>query len=241
MDNDLKPICLVLADISGYTNFVKENAKVWNHANIVINTLLETIVGKLQKELVFNKFEGDAALLITHSNERQAAILDCLFLAMAAFENKLKELISVNSCNCKACNGIHLLRLKFVFHYGEAIVHCIGKSTEVSGLDVIIVHRLLKNHVPSNHYFLITSDVTKSIQLPRTEMWQKYSETYGDVGNIEYNYLVQKDPFNESKVNVVPASRIKILLAKFKKAFVSMLISLKIHRFSRDRSAAVED
>lgn len=51
------------------------------------------------------------------------------------------------TCTCTAGSLIPNLDLKFVMHYGEFLEVKIGGSQELSGTDVILVHRLLKNMI----------------------------------------------------------------------------------------------
>ena len=54
-----------------------------------------------------------------------------------------------------AIEHIEKLRLKLVVHSGEALFHQILGFQELAGVDVIIVHRLLKNSVEADQYLLM--------------------------------------------------------------------------------------
>ena len=77
---------LLIADISGYTPFIKNHsmrnkpiignkiADFWDsHADKLINTLLEEVIENFETVMQFNKLEGDAALFFLEeiSDENQ--------------------------------------------------------------------------------------------------------------------------------------------------------------------------
>ncbi|HKY49117.1 MAG TPA: DUF2652 domain-containing protein, partial [Acidimicrobiia bacterium] len=51
--------CLVIADITGYTRYLR-NTEL-EHAQDVLADLMETVVGRLRSVLRISKLEGDAA------------------------------------------------------------------------------------------------------------------------------------------------------------------------------------
>jgi hypothetical protein len=46
--------------------------------------------------------------------------------------------------------------LKVIVHSGRAVFNTVGGLSQVSGTDVILAHRLLKNSVPSHEYLLMS-------------------------------------------------------------------------------------
>ena len=59
-------------------------------------------------------------------------------------------------CTCDGCTQAGELKLKFVAHVGEVAFQKVKRYTELAGVDVILVHRLLKNSVPIPEYVLMT-------------------------------------------------------------------------------------
>lgn len=59
-------------------------------------------------------------------------------------------------CECKGCLEVDLLTLKFVAHVGEVAFQKVKRHVELAGLDVILVHRMLKNDVPIPEYALVS-------------------------------------------------------------------------------------
>jgi hypothetical protein len=54
---------LVIADVSGYTSFIRHRAVSLVHAEAIISELLECVLDRACHPLIVNKLEGDAALL----------------------------------------------------------------------------------------------------------------------------------------------------------------------------------
>ena len=98
-----------------------------------------------------------------------------------------------------------------VVHTGDVLPHKIGPFYELVGLDVIVVHRLLKNFVAADQYLLMTDDaiglLPVSVDLDTTEIEEEY-----DVGTvnshvyfppIESDYMPDpSEPFSQSTVAV---------------------------------------
>lgn len=94
------------------------------------------------------------------------------------------------TCTCTVCSLIPTLDLKFAMHYGEFLEVNIGGSEELSGADVILVHRLLKNTITEKTkveaYAYFTKSSIEAAQL--TEMatgMLPHTENYEHLGNVE--------------------------------------------------------
>ena len=59
----LRPVALVLADIGGYTRFMRLHALSVVQAEEIVTELLEALIDRAEHPLRLNKFEGDAAFL----------------------------------------------------------------------------------------------------------------------------------------------------------------------------------
>jgi hypothetical protein len=155
---------LVIADISGYTDFIVNRTVSLVHAEEVISELLDALAERSQHPLTLNKFEGDAALLYAESGDDPAAAasdviaqLGSMFDAFAESRERIREKRTI--CNCDACSNITNLRLKAFMHCGEIAIKQLRGFTELAGEDVILLHRLLKNDVEGNEYVLLTASV----------------------------------------------------------------------------------
>ncbi|MBV8063195.1 MAG: DUF2652 domain-containing protein [Nevskia sp.] len=154
---------LAIADISGYTGFVHQSDISIVHAEQIITALLDTVIERAAHPLTLNKLEGDAALLYAEYQGPAAPVVrDILAQAgefFGAFERtRLRLQQDRSACGCDACHGIERLRLKILLHLGEIAVKQVRQFTELAGKPLILLHRLLKNSVPSREYLLLSED-----------------------------------------------------------------------------------
>ena len=140
---------LVLADISGYTDYVV--ASPLEFAEDVVSDVTATVVRHLEPVLRVNKIEGDAAFCFAPEDEVDASmLLDAIEECYFAFRRRLRGIEHSTSCTCNACAKAPDLNLKFVVHHGEYVRRAGPRSgEELTGRDVILVHTLLKNDVPT--------------------------------------------------------------------------------------------
>ena len=186
---ELKRVALVIFDISGYTDFIRQNKETLAHAHEAVSQLLESIVEGADFPLVLNKFEGDAAFLYadTHGDDARAArdVAAQVFTLFPAFHAKVAELAAArDACPCGACQNIRNLRLKAIAHVGEAAFRKIRQFEELAGEDVILVHRLLKNSIPANEYVLLTERFPAPPEVPAGWTSRRYVERTSDVGVV---------------------------------------------------------
>jgi hypothetical protein len=188
----IEKAALVLVDISGYTQFIQWNRGSQLHAEHIITELLEAVIDQARFPLEINKLEGDAVLLYTSlKGQPEAVAKDVLKQAVGffdAFRRKQNELINDvdGGCGCAACVNIHHLQLKAFLHSGEVIVKQVRHFSEIAGEDVILIHRLLKNSVDSNEYFLLTDSFYQlsGDQLPYRSSTGE--ENYPGTGPVSY-------------------------------------------------------
>lgn len=159
---ELKHVALAIADIGGYTRFIRLHKTTLLHAEEIISQLLETIVDRASFPLTLNKLEGDAALLYAEMGETEAAaardIAHQVTAFFSAFHEKIKQLSGDRAnCPCDACQHILDLRLKAVLHHGVVAIRKIRQFEELTGEDVILAHRLLKNSVAKPEYILMSA------------------------------------------------------------------------------------
>jgi len=185
---EIKPVTLVLADISGYTRFIKDREISLLHAEQIITDLLEAVIDTAEYPLALNKLEGDAALLYTPVEADAAAVAqDVARQAVRffqVFKQKRRAMIEDSGCPCDACTHIDLLELKAFLHIGEAVVKQVRQFEELGGEDVILVHRLLKNSVGASEYLMMTAAFHRlSGDLAG---WQRaaHTEEYETIGRV---------------------------------------------------------
>lgn len=180
----------MLADISGYTQFMLANQQAITHAQRIITGLLQTIISQVEIPLEVSKIEGDAVFLYAvkdeggdswaHVKQKLSGKLVSFF---KTFSGKLEELSASTTCQCGACVNLHRLKLKVVAHSGRALFYMLGNFCELSGVDVIAVHRLLKNSVTENQYILLTESAYRDLGFHGT-IHEQREETY-DVGTLK--------------------------------------------------------
>jgi hypothetical protein len=152
---------LLLADIGGYTRFMKLHRMSLAHAQENTDRLLKAVVDAAPR-LRLADLEGDAAFLYVPepADEEVASTIAGLAGAMhRAFHGEQERMSSLRLCLCDACCQVGDLRVKFIAHLGDVVRQKIGRTEKLAGLDVILAHRLLKNTVPLPEYLLLTRPV----------------------------------------------------------------------------------
>ncbi len=195
----IKNVCLVIADISGYTRFLKLRTLSLLHAEEIISSLLEAVVAEAEYPLQISKFEGDAVFLYALAEPDPQASARSVYRQIHsffdAFHQTQRELIRTTDggCLCEACRQIGELRLKAVVHLGDALFKRIRNHEELAGEDVILVHRLLKNSIAAKEYIAVTDTFYQLHGELSTEPFQQTNERY-DVGDVTLHVLVRHVP-----------------------------------------------
>ncbi|NOU35036.1 MAG: DUF2652 domain-containing protein [Polyangiaceae bacterium] len=153
---------MLIADIAGYTRFMKVHRVNLSHAQYIVAQLLEAVIDAASPKLRLAKLEGDAGFFFAEvpPDESLASHLDRVRLIADAFRRRKTELEIDRLCNCDGCVQASQLRIKFIAHEGEVAFQKIKRHSELAGVDVILVHRLLKNDVPLPEYLLMSEPVT---------------------------------------------------------------------------------
>ena len=189
-DNSPEPVLLIIADISGYTRYMTANAKTLSHSQIIITELLKTILQQIELPLEVAELEGDAVFIVCRKlnyspwSETKRLVGDKLVTFFRLFREKIAELSRSTTCTCNACAHIQTLRLKIVIHSGEAIFYRVLNFVKPAGVDVIIVHRLLKNSVAAQEYLLLTEAARHEVEFSEAINLTGGQETYQDIGTI---------------------------------------------------------
>ena len=186
-----EPVILIIADISGYTRYMTANAKTLAHSQVIITELVKAIVRQIELPLEVAKLEGDAVFLYGRKRnnpkpwpETKRIIGAKLLAFFRLFGEKVGELSGSTTCSCHACAHIEKLRLKVVVHSGEALFHQIFNFVELAGVDVIIVHRLLKNSVAADQYLLLTETARHDLEFAEPIQLAGGSEHFEDIGKV---------------------------------------------------------
>ena len=188
MSKDLDKAHLVLADISGYTKFMLHNRETEVHGQLIINELMKSLLEDTHGLLEVSKLEGDAIFMYSLPAKNHYCpklMYETLEMLPKIFERKKNFLQSANICRCQACVNIASLSLKVIVHTGDVLVNELKGFRELSGVDVIIAHRLLKNTYKSKKYLLLTSVTYKALAAHLDEKFDDYSYEDEDLGRIE--------------------------------------------------------
>jgi hypothetical protein len=161
---DTRRALLLIADIGGYTEYMKFHRTLLGHAEAATARMLEKVVDAARGfDLI--EIEGDAAFLSrevdTLVGGATHAITETAVAMHRAFHVQ-RRLVELNMCPCDSCTQTSDLKLKFVAHIGEVATQKIKRRRKLVGMDVILVHRLLKNPVQAPEYVLISEDLYRS-------------------------------------------------------------------------------
>ncbi len=180
---------LVIADISGYTQFLTEGEL--EHAHEIVTELLNSIIAAIDAPLTISNIEGDAVFLYgeTPPDVYGQTVLETVESLYVSFSSALENMVLNTTCDCNACANISGLGLKIVMHCGEFIKTQVGGTETLTGPDVITVHRLLKNSVKEKtgivDYFLLTQACVDDLGLERIVAgWTEHTEDYEHVGEV---------------------------------------------------------
>ena len=186
---------LVLADISGFTEFVTKSEL--EHGAEVTGTLLAAVMDRLAPPLEIQELEGDAVFAVGPDRViPDGGVLPGLLVdSFGAFRERQRRLVGDNDCECRACSGIAGLSLKLVAHHGPFVRQDIGGRGRLAGPDVILVHRLLKNPLGVDAYLLLTEPALRRVgDLSVDREVQRHHLSYPYLGDVACFVVVLEDP-----------------------------------------------
>lgn len=189
----VQPTLMLIADIAGYTKFMKFHSASLAHAQETIARLLEVVIDAAGPSLRLAKLEGDAAFFYMPVPKDGA--LDPALVARhaaaiyRAFHVRAADLRVNTLCPCDGCQQSGNLKIKLVGHVGGVAMQKVKRLTELAGVDVIVVHRMLKNAVPVPEYLLMTKPVHALVGSPLHERAAPLTLDLDDIGPTEAYYL----------------------------------------------------
>ncbi|GAA3551588.1 DUF2652 domain-containing protein [Microlunatus spumicola] len=153
---------LLIADIGGYTEYMQFHRSVLGHAEAATSRMLDKIIGAAPGFKLI-EVEGDAAFLSRDASgldgpAAMAVVSDAVVAMHRAFHAE-RRYVELNMCPCGSCTQTSGLTLKFVAHVGEVATQTIRRREKLVGVDVIYVHRLLKNPVRVPEYLLVSDEL----------------------------------------------------------------------------------
>ena len=189
----VQPTLLLIADIAGYTRFMKFHNASLAHAQEIVARLLEVVIDAAGPSLRLAKLEGDAAFFYMPA-PRDGQFDPALVAGHAAaiyraFHTRAADLQVNTLCPCDGCQQAGNLKIKLVGHLGGVAMQKVKQLTELAGVDVIVVHRMLKNTVPVPEYLLMTTPVHAMLASPFRERAAPLELDLADLGATPAFYL----------------------------------------------------
>jgi hypothetical protein len=179
---------LVIADIGGYTHFMNWNRMHLAHAQLTVAALLESVIDA-GKGLKLAKLEGDAAFFWAPGGDAKVLVCDRLSRMRQSFLAQRERMKKADLCDCASCAQLDSLSLKFVAHQGEVAEQRVKRNVELAGVDVILVHRMLKNQVPVLEYVLMTDAVAQCLDEPVRQLCKPLTHDFEGIGQTPTHYI----------------------------------------------------
>jgi len=181
----------VIADIGGYTNYMRLHRLGLAHAQANTARLLEAVIDAVP-DLELIEIEGDAAFLSGPTSGASAATEAAAAMHLA-FHTEQQEMVALNLCSCSGCVQAGQLRLKCVAHVGDVAEQTIRDRTKLVGVDVILVHRLLKNPVPIDEYVLLSEELHRTGDADLRERAVAVEQELEGIGRVQAFFLDLRD------------------------------------------------
>jgi hypothetical protein len=188
---------LLIADIGGYTEYMQFHRTLLGHAEAATRRLLEKVVDAAP-DFDLIEIEGDAAFLSREADTLDggatlAAVTEAVVAMHRAFHVE-RRLVELNLCPCDSCMQTRDLRLKFVAHVGEVAIQKIKRRRKLIGMDVIFVHRLLKNPVQVPEYVLLSEELYRSGGTsPHDHLVHEISQDLEGIGSVRTYFVEVED------------------------------------------------
>ena len=184
----IKPLFIIIVDISGYTNFIRLHKMSLLHAEKIIGELMESMLDEVKLPVVAHEILGDAISLYA-LDDGSPDLADKIYLQLEkylmAFHTREAYLLrECGYCICDACNNVGELKVKAILHSGEAAFTKVRDMDKISGEDIIITHRLLKNSIASDEYIFVTNSFLDRCQSFDKTGFTKHHEHYDDLESV---------------------------------------------------------
>jgi len=179
---------LLIADIGGYTQYMHFNQMHLAHAQLTVAGLLEAVIDA-GKGLKLAKLEGDAAFFWAPDGDANIVVSQRVSPMRQSFLARRERFVADAACDCVSCSQIGSLSIKFVVHEGEVAEQRVKRNTELAGVDVILVHRMLKNSVPVVEYVLMTEPVAARLGEPLRALCRPLTHDFDGIGETPTHYI----------------------------------------------------
>ena len=183
---------LLIADIGGYTDYMSTHRFSLSHAEVNTARMLDKMIDAARGfDLI--EIEGDAAFLSRQADTRDpdTTVTEILQAAVAmhrAFHLE-RQNVATNLCPCAGCKEADNLKLKFVAHVGDVATQTIRQRLKLVGIDVILVHRLLKNPVTIPEYVLLSEELYSTDEAAVPDPVHEISPELEGIGTVHAYFV----------------------------------------------------
>lgn len=189
-------VVLLIADIGGYTEYMRTHRMSLAHAEVCSARLLKKVIDAASGfDLI--EIEGDAAFLSrrTDSLDHDGAVAATTQAAVVMHHafHKERQHVATNLCPCASCVQADNLKLKFVAHIGEVATQTINKRRKLVGIDVILVHRMLKNPVQAAEYVLFSEELYRTGEAALPDTLHEISQDLEGIGTVREYFVEIED------------------------------------------------
>ncbi len=181
---------LVGANIAGYEVFLTE-AEL-EHAQSIVNDLLNTLLDHIKPPLIFSKLEGEAIFVYAPEGSflQGQTLLEVIEDLYCTFTTTLETMYRNTVCPCQACQLMNTLDLNFVVHYGTYSLTEIDGQQDLIGTDVMILRESFKSPIADavgfkGCAFITTAGVDAMGLNGLIEGMKTYSASYENLGEIK--------------------------------------------------------
>src|SRR5919199_2852223 len=187
---------LLIADIGGYTEYMRSHRMSLAHAEVNTARLLEKVIDAARGfDLI--EIEGDAAFLSREADalkrETAVAVTTQAVVAMHRAFHIERQHVATNLCPCDGCVQADNLKLKFVAHIGEVATQTVKHRRKLVGIDVILVHRLLKNPVQAPEYLLFSEELYRTGVAALSDRVHEVSQDLEGIGPVRAYFVDIED------------------------------------------------
>ena len=187
---------LLIADIGGYTDYMRTHRMSLAHAEVNTARLLEKVIDAAPGfELI--EVEGDAAFLAREADGREGEAVVALTMQAASAMHQAfhleRQYVATNLCPCNGCTQANNLKLKFVAHVGEVATQTIRERRKLVGIDVVQVHRMLKNTVDLSEYVLVSEELYRTAEISPPGPAQELSLDLEGIGPVRAYFVYVAD------------------------------------------------
>jgi hypothetical protein len=173
------------------------------------------VLDEVELPVVAHEILGDAISLYA-LDDGSPDLADKIYLQLEKYllafhEREAYLLRECGYCICEACNNVGQLKIKAILNSGEAAFTKVRDIQKISGEDVIITHRLLKNSVASDEYILVTNSFLDRCQSFDKTLFEKHVEHYESLGPV-HGLVRNLESVDAVPVAVSPLRKLKFFM-----------------------------